>query len=77
MGPDLTNIISDPHKGEQYARIIIRSGTNRMPHFQFTDLQVEQLVAFLKQVDRSGRTTVDPENIDLFGNYSVTAVTHD
>ncbi|MEI6507067.1 MAG: cytochrome c [Bacteroidota bacterium] len=71
MGPDLTNIMSDKNKGELYAKIIIRSGTQKMPKIDLNEEQIDQLIAFLKQVDESGKSGVNPENINYFGNYSL------
>jgi len=71
MGPDLTNIISDRNKGEQYARIIIQNGTQRMPKFDLSSAEIDKLISYLKQVDGSGKSTVNPEDIDEFGNYNL------
>jgi nitric oxide reductase subunit C len=54
MGPDLTNVISAKGKGEMYAKILIKTGTKRMPNFNLTDDEVGFVVEFLKHVDRSG-----------------------
>jgi nitric oxide reductase subunit C len=54
MGPDLTNVISAKGKGEMYAKILIKTGTVRMPNYNLTDVEVSRLLAFLKHVDRSG-----------------------
>ncbi len=54
MGPDLTNVVSAPGKGIDYARAFIRNGTATMPDFKFDENQIDALIAFLKYVDQSG-----------------------
>ncbi len=54
LGPDLTNIISDPRKGPAYAKAFFNSGVKSMPLFNFSDDEKESLVQFLKHVDRTG-----------------------
>ena len=71
MGPDLTNVVSDKNKSEQYLKMIIQTGTIRMPKFNLTEEQADQIMAFLKHVDSSGSTSVNPEKIDIFGNYTL------
>lgn len=56
LGPELTTVISQNGKGEEYARAFIKSGTARMPDFGFTDEEVSDLIAFLKCVDSSAIT---------------------
>ena len=55
MGPDLTNVISAPGKGAEYARAFIENGTERMPDFEFSAAEIDDLVHFLEFVDASGR----------------------
>ncbi len=55
MGPDLTNIISDPNKGPEYAAAFIQFGTDKMPDFGFSDAEVAHIVSFLDYADSSGR----------------------
>jgi nitric oxide reductase subunit C len=54
LGPDLTNIISNPLKGAEYAKAFFNSGVNSMPKFNFTDEEKENLIHFLSAVDNSG-----------------------
>lgn len=56
LGPELTTIMSDPAKGESYARAILKSGTSRMPDFKLSTTETDQLVAFLTYVDASAIT---------------------
>lgn len=70
-GPDLTNLMSEPHKGDAYARAIILSGTAEMPPFTFEGEELEELITFLREVDKSGRSQVPAEMVDRFGNYSL------
>lgn len=54
LGPDLTNIISNPQKGEQLVRAMVKSGTKQMPAFNLTDKEMDELIEFLKSTDASG-----------------------
>jgi nitric oxide reductase subunit C len=55
MGPDLTNVISAPDKGADYARAFIENGSDRMPNYNFTKAETDDLVHFLKFVAASGK----------------------
>ena len=70
MGPDLTNIISDTTKGALYAAAFIKSGTPKMPNFNFSEQEVSKLVAFLTWVDKSGRSMVPAGKVNGLGNYN-------
>ncbi len=54
MGPDLTNVVSAPDKGVDYARAFIENGSSKMPDFGLSQTQVDALVQFLKFVDSTG-----------------------
>ena len=54
MGPDLTNIISTPDKGADYAKAFIENGTDKMPDFGLSEFEIDDLVSFLEFVDSSG-----------------------
>ena len=60
LGPDLTNVLSNPYKGEEYVRAFIQSGTKQMPVFTIPDEEMSALIAFLKSTDASG--IADPRN---------------
>lgn len=66
LGPDLTNTISHPKKGEVLIRAMIKSGTKQMPVYNLPENELRALIAFLKMTDASGRA--DPRsfsNTDL------------
>lgn len=77
MGPDLTNTISNKKKSEEYLKMIIQTGTIRMPKLNLTEQQADQIIAYLKQVDHSGSALVNPNNIDMFGNYTLAENKHE
>ncbi|MCB9223148.1 MAG: cytochrome c [Crocinitomicaceae bacterium] len=54
LGPDLTNVISNPQKGEIYARSFLNSGVKSMPKFDFTEQEKDALIAFFAHVDATG-----------------------
>lgn len=67
LGPDLTNIISSPNKGETIVRAMVKSGTKQMPAFNLSDHEMNSLIEFLKSVDASGVADLRGFNIDKFG----------
>ena len=77
MGPDLTNVMSDKTKGELYLKLIIQTGTLRMPNFKLSSEEADQVIAFLDHLDKSGNTLVSPDNIDIFGNYTLAENKHE
>jgi nitric oxide reductase subunit C len=71
MGPDLTNTASEKGKGPDYMRAFIKSGTSRMPNFHLSDTEVLNVIAFLKWVDRSGRSKVEAADVHWTGSYNL------
>ena len=69
LGPDITNVISDRYKGQAYAAAIIKNGTAKMPNFKLCDSDVNNLVAFLSWINKSGKSKVPVEKVDWSGNY--------
>ena len=53
LGPDLTTAYSDKKRGDKYIRALLQSGGNRMPNFNFSKENIDQLIAYLKYVDRT------------------------
>ena len=56
IGPELTTAWSDKHRGEQYIRAMLSSGSGRMPDFKFTPEEVQSILSFLHYVDSSATT---------------------
>lgn len=54
LGPDLSNVMSAPNKGEPLVRAFLRAAPPPMPVFRLTEEETEQLIAFLKETDASG-----------------------
>lgn len=54
LGPDLTNIFSDPAKGSRYIKAFLNSGVKSMPKFSFSEEEKEAIVSYLKHVDSTG-----------------------
>jgi nitric oxide reductase subunit C len=76
MGPDLTNVVSAPDKGPDYARAFIENGTARMPNFGFGEAQVNDLVRFLEFVDASGAYPPKSPEINWNGTVAYDAARH-
>lgn len=63
LGPELTTVISDSHRGEEYAKVFLKNGGGtRMPNFNFNDEQVDALIDYLKYVDANAFTYKKSEN---------------
>ncbi|MBS1588172.1 MAG: cytochrome c [Bacteroidetes bacterium] len=69
MGPDLTNVASQ--KGPNYMRGIIEHGTGKMPDFHLTKEEVNDVIAFLSWVDKSGQTQVPDSSVHWTGTYII------
>lgn len=54
LGPDLTNIYSAENKGPMYIKAFLNSGIKSMPKFNFSELQKNALVTYLKFIDSTG-----------------------
>lgn len=54
LGPDLSNVMSAPGKGEPLVRAFLKSPPSPMPAFQLSEEETEQLMAFLRETDASG-----------------------
>lgn len=66
LGPDLTNVYST--KGADYIEAFLVSGTTIMPNFNLNKQEVETLIAYLQNIDASGKA--DPRTFKL--NYDGT-----
>ena len=67
MGPDLTNVISTQGKGPMYAKAFLKSGTQRMPDFHLNETEIDELVAYLAYVDKTGVSPVKRFKINYNG----------
>ncbi|MBS1647584.1 MAG: cytochrome c [Bacteroidetes bacterium] len=67
LGPDLTNVISQPKKGEALVRTMVKTGIKQMPAFTISEMEMSQLVEFLKSVDASGNADLRKFRKDNLG----------
>jgi nitric oxide reductase subunit C len=67
LGPDLTNVYS--MRREPFIRAIVRSGTKVMPSFYCSDIELDDLIAYLKQIDSSGKS--DPRTFTIQANGTI------
>ena len=56
LGPDLTTVMSQKGKGEVFVKAIMKSGTKRMPDFNLSENEINQLTEFLKYADQINST---------------------
>jgi nitric oxide reductase subunit C len=71
MGPDLTNVSSFPGKDAGYLKSFIKHGTVRMPDFNLSDPETENIIAFLTWVDKSGKSKIPVNVVSWWGNYNL------
>ncbi|MBS1585904.1 MAG: cytochrome c [Bacteroidetes bacterium] len=69
MGPDLTNIAA--LRTEQHLRTFIKYGTGKMPNFQLSDDEVNNLVAWLIWVNKTGKAKVPASAVHWTGTYNI------
>lgn len=67
LGPDLTNVYSK--KGTIYISAILKAGTNIMPNLNLTDMEIDDLIAYLKEIDQSGKA--DPRTFTINKNGTI------
>lgn len=67
IGPDLTNVYS--LKGADYIKAFINNGTLTMPKFNLDTVEVNEIVAFLQNIDSSG--SADPRTFSTHLNGSI------
>ena len=58
MGPDLTNVMSTPGKGDAFVKLFMQSGTPKMPNFHLSESEVNELTEYLNYVDKTGISPV-------------------
>lgn len=58
LGPDLTNEYST--RGPDLIKAFLKSGTNVMPDFHFTDVEIQALTDYLQSIDATG--IADPKH---------------
>lgn len=61
LGPDLTNAYS--LKGPDYIKAFLKSGTATMPNFHLNEEEIKDLLAYLQNVDVSGKS--DPRTFTI------------
>ena len=67
LGPDLTNLASTPGKDTAYIKAMLKSGIGARPTFDFDPSQEDALVAFLREVDRTGYFPNHDASLDANG----------
>lgn len=67
LGPDLTNVLSHPKKGETLLRALIKTGTKQMPAINISENETQDLIEFLRSTNASGKA--DPRSFkkNIFG----------
>ncbi|MGV3529397.1 MAG: c-type cytochrome [Flavisolibacter sp.] len=53
LGPDLTTAWSDTRRGPVYLKALLQSGGARMPNFDFSEVQINDIITYLEYVDQT------------------------
>jgi nitric oxide reductase subunit C len=62
LGPDLTTIVSERGNDTKYINALLKSGSQRMPNFQLSDEETQNIIAYLKYLTEVSLT--DQSNIN-------------
>lgn len=68
LGPDLTNVSSN--RAPEYIEAFLKNGTDVMPNFNLSQHQVNALMEFLAEVDKSGKSDPRTFKLNLDGTLS-------
>lgn len=68
MGPDLTNIMDTEGKGRNYAEVLIKYGTAKMPRFEMSDKERSDLLDYLEYISSAGDYPVTHFQTTWYGN---------
>ncbi|HET6990878.1 MAG TPA: cytochrome c [Bacteroidia bacterium] len=71
MGPDLTNVMSQPGKGAVYVNSFLEHGTTRMPDFSMSKEERNELIAFLNYTDHTGKSSAAGIKIQADGSITL------
>jgi len=67
LGPDLTNAYS--MRGPDYIKVFLLGGTTTMPNFHLKEDEISSLIAYLQNVDSSGKS--DPRTFRINTNGTI------
>ncbi len=68
LGPDLTNVYS--RRGPGYITGFLKNGTETMPNFHLQENEIKSFLAFLKNMDESGKS--DPRTFSIKKDGTIT-----
>ena len=71
LGPDLTDVMTAPGKGEAYVKAMLSVGSEVMPNYNLSSEEIEALTAFLRYVDSSGNFPERRAIRTWFGAYDI------
>jgi nitric oxide reductase subunit C len=56
LGPELTTAWSDKHRGKEYMKVLLIAGGPRMPKYNFSEKEINSIIAYLRYVDSTAST---------------------
>lgn len=71
LGPDLTNVFSRRQENEDYLKAIIHSGVRQMPAFDVSEVEMNELITFLKNLDATGTANVTDYDLETIGTITL------
>ena len=67
IGPDLTNVYT--RKGKEYISYILKNGFQNMPNFHLSQMERNELIAYLKEMNDQGKYPLKEGSKESFGVY--------
>lgn len=71
LGPDLTNVIAKPGYSDVFLKAIISNGISRMPAFDLTNQEMEDLLVFLQEMNETGTANPQDYSPQLNGTFTL------
>jgi nitric oxide reductase subunit C len=67
LGPDLTNEYS--LRGPSFIQIFLKAGNTTMPNYYLSDSEIQELIDYLRSVDKTGKS--DPRKFSINANGTI------
>lgn len=71
LGPDLTNVTEKSGYSDVFLKAIISNGTSRMPAFDLTNQEMEDLLVFLQEMNGTGTANPQDYSPQLNGTFTL------
>ncbi|MFV0304061.1 MAG: c-type cytochrome [Moheibacter sp.] len=69
LGPDLTNVVAKEGYTPKHIKSIVKNGIFQMPAFDLTEQELDELVKFLNEANRSGSAHPNDYSPTILGTF--------